>query len=208
MHPIQKTFFTILWIFIGFGSAAQNWDINLLKKINHPQSPNATKFFKITSNSAYVIPFAYPALSFTFGKIKKSSPLVQESFFSASSLATACVLSYSIKLIGKRDRPYVTYPNELIIDKPSKTYSFPSGHTTAAFCSATSMALYYNKWYVTIPAYAWACSVAYSRMYLGKHYPTDILGGMVLGIGIPMLFHYCQPVNRFVNGIGQSVLHY
>ncbi len=187
---------------------SQNWDINLLRKINKNQSTAATTFFKITSNSAYVIPLAYPMLSFAVGKIKKDNPLVRESFYSAVSLGTVSLLSYSIKIITKRPRPYIAYPSQLVFDKPSKTYSFPSGHTTVAFCSATSMALYYHKWYVTLPAYAWACTVAYSRMYLGKHYPSDVIGGIVLGVGIPLLFHFWKPANQWIDTTGKGLLHY
>ena len=160
---------------------AQNRDIDLLRNINKNRSSTATRIFTLASNSVYIIPFAYPAITFAVGKITKSSPLVQESFFSAASLATAGLLSYSIKIIVKRPRPYITYPNQLIIDKASTTYSFPSGHTTFAFCTASSMALYYKKWYVAVPVYAWAGSVAFSRMYLGKHYPTDVIVGIILG---------------------------
>ncbi|RYD90466.1 MAG: phosphatase PAP2 family protein, partial [Sphingobacteriales bacterium] len=44
--------------------------------------------------------------------------------------------------------------------------------------------------YVTVPAYAWAGSVAYSRMYLGKHYPSDIVAGAIVGVGTGYATHW------------------
>lgn len=41
----------------------------------------------------------------------------------------------------------------------------------------------YPKWYVIAPAFLWAGSVSYSRMYLGVHYPTDVAAGAALGVG-------------------------
>jgi membrane-associated phospholipid phosphatase len=43
------------------------------------------------------------------------------------------------------------------------------------------------KWYVIAPSFLWAGGVAYSRMYLGVHFPSDILGGMVIGVGSSLI---------------------
>ncbi|HMX78072.1 MAG TPA: phosphatase PAP2 family protein, partial [Chitinophagaceae bacterium] len=56
-----------------------------------------------------------------------------------------------------------------------------------AFATATSLTLITKKWYVAVPAYSWASLVGYSRMYLGVHYPADVLGGALLGTGSAFL---------------------
>ena len=61
--------------------------------------------------------------------------------------------------------------------------SFPSGHTSTAFCTATSVALRYRKWYFVAPSYLFATSVAWARMYQGVHYPSDVFAGAVIGAG-------------------------
>lgn len=86
-----------------------------------------------------------------------------------------------LKNLIARTRPYnVNTAIEIIVKKPSE-YSFPSGHTAAAF--TTMFALLFEKnnkiWrYVLI----WACLIAFSRLYLYLHYPTDILGGILVGL--------------------------
>jgi undecaprenyl-diphosphatase len=67
--------------------------------------------------------------------------------------------------------------------------SFPSGHTSVAFSTATSLYLAYPKWYVAVPAFTYAASVGYSRMYLGVHYPSDVLAGAVIGAGSAWLMY-------------------
>lgn len=66
----------------------------------------------------------------------------------------------------------------LLIPFPSE-YSFPSGHTANGFAAAVIIFAYYHK--AGIAALAAASVIAFSRMYLFVHYPTDILGGMILG---------------------------
>jgi len=203
----HQIFVTIL-VFIAFQLPAQNADIRLLRNINeNHRTPMKTTFYNSCSNSIYFIPLAYPIINFSAGKLIKNNNMVRESFFSIVSLGTTSLISYTLKQSIRRPRPYVTYP-DIIIDKPSKLYSFPSGHTTMAFCTATSIALYYDRWYITLPAYAWACMVSTSRMYLGKHYPSDIIGGMVLGTAIPLIFHFIKPVNRFIDNTGKKLLNY
>ena len=60
-------------------------------------------------------------------------------------------------------------------------YSFPSGHTAASFASVTALYLAGEKklWKLAL---ALGCVIAFSRMYLYVHYPTDILGGVIIGI--------------------------
>ena len=67
-----------------------------------------------------------------------------------------------------------------LLVKPPNDYCFPSGHTQASFAAATSICMWNRKW--GIPALTLAALVAFSRMYLYVHYPTDILGGIFFGL--------------------------
>lgn len=63
-----------------------------------------------------------------------------------------------------------------------RIHSFPSGHTTTAFTMALIMAHMFNSkaWSIILPLFA--ALAAYSRVYLGQHFPTDVLAGMCIGV--------------------------
>ena len=61
-------------------------------------------------------------------------------------------------------------------------YGFPSNHASNGFAAATFLALLLRNRWVTLSAFLWAIGSCYSRMYLGVHYPSDILCGAMLGI--------------------------
>jgi undecaprenyl-diphosphatase len=89
-------------------------------------------------------------------------------------------MSGALKLWVERDRPPVSRPvPEPLLEAPS-TYSFPSGHATVAFACATvlSLAVPRLRW----PLFALAALIAFSRVYVGVHYPGDVLAGAALGI--------------------------
>ncbi len=86
-----------------------------------------------------------------------------------------------IKNIVARPRPYTVISNlTILVSKPGE-FSFPSGHTASSFAAAT--VLFYtvkSKW--GIVAMVWAALIGFSRLYVGVHYPTDVICGMLSGI--------------------------
>lgn len=85
-----------------------------------------------------------------------------------------------LKPVIARVRPYdINTAVQLLIEKPHD-YSFPSGHTLASFEGALVLLLRERK-YIGIPAMVLAVLIAFSRMYLYVHYPTDIIAGILLG---------------------------
>ncbi len=80
----------------------------------------------------------------------------------------------------KRNRPQAALQNFRSIITPSDQFSFPSGHTSAAFMMATLLG--YHLPALMIPLYCWAALVGFSRVVLGVHFPTDTMVGAVLGV--------------------------
>ena len=109
--------------------------------------------------------------------------MMRNGFKSGLTIGFAALVSASVKGAVNRARPSKQYPGEIILRTHTGRYSFPSGHTTSAFAIATSLTLSYQKWYVAVPSYLYAGFVGYSRMRLGAHFPSDVLGGMAIGIG-------------------------
>lgn len=88
----------------------------------------------------------------------------------------------ALKHLVMRDRPcWIDQTVPLLIANPTD-FSFPSGHTLAAFETAVSIFLVNKRW--GIPMLALAALIGLSRLYLFVHFPTDVLSGMVLGIFI------------------------
>jgi len=84
----------------------------------------------------------------------------------------------------KRNRPQAALENFQSIIVPSDKFSFPSGHTSAAFMMATVLSYFIPA--LMIPLFLWAVLVGFSRVVLGVHFPTDTLVGVVLGVSSAM----------------------
>ena len=81
-----------------------------------------------------------------------------------------------------RDRPPVVDPDPAPLVHLPATFSFPSGHATVSFACATTLALAVPR--LALPLYALATAISFSRVYVGVHYPLDVLAGAALGVAI------------------------
>ena len=179
----MKKIFLLLFIFFYCQAKAQNADIELLNRINPSIPTNFSRdFFKGVSSSSYMVSIAAPASVFTVSLIKKDKQLRYKAYQMVVGIGLSMSLSLALKYSIDRARPYEKY-TFIFPHTKEDSPSFPSGHTTAAFETATSLSLNFPKWYVIVPSYAWAGAIGYSRMYLGVHYPTDVAAGMLLGAG-------------------------
>lgn len=185
----------ILFLFLQNYAFSQNLDIKLLRFINSPKTYSPDNFFKFISNSNNEVIIGIPVSLGVAGLIKKDPILIRKACIIVAANVVNVGITYALKYSVNRQRPFESYP-DIMKKSDGGGPSFPSGHTSAAFATATSLSLEYPKWYVILPSYLWAGTVGYSRMYLGVHYPSDVLGGMVTGIGSAFLTY---KINRWLN---------
>ena len=92
---------------------------------------------------------------------------------------------FTMKNIVQRARPFVSHDAIKLIITAPKGYSFPSGHSGSSFAAATILSIYFKKGRYLF--FIFAFLIAFSRVYLGVHYFTDVLVGSVLGIIIALI---------------------
>lgn len=179
------------------GVAAQNVDINTLETINKWDVHGLSRGLSV---SGVVLPIGVPVAMGVYALIKKDQPLLKDAVYIGTSVIEALGITYGLKYIVDRDRPYVKYPDKIhAYGAPDEdSPSFPSGHTAAAFSLATSLSITYPKWYVIAPAAVWACGVGFARMNQGVHYPSDVLAGAAIGVGCGFVNIY---INRWLNKV-------
>ena len=89
---------------------------------------------------------------------------------------------FILKPLFARPRPCDVNTAITILVKRPHGHSFPSGHTASAFAAAFALWLQNRK--LGVPALVLAAFIAFTRLYLYVHFPTDVLGGLVLGIAL------------------------
>lgn len=98
----------------------------------------------------------------------------------------AFLVNLVIGFIRFRPRPFVVHPDIVkLIDKSALEKSFPSAHTTVAFALATAIFFWNKKWGTA--ALALALAIGLARVAAGVHYPSDILGGALLGVAAALV---------------------
>ena len=118
----------------------------------------------------------------------------------ALAVSVSDFLGATLKELIARDRPCHVLSHIKDIANCSNSFSFPSNHAVNSFTFATIVTLAYKN--LTFLLYVSALLVGYSRVYLGVHYPTDVLSGALLGILIGFLgykYFYLKILNLFKN---------
>ena len=105
----------------------------------------------------------------------------KEAFILAFTLLIGGVLTFFMKIGFHRDRPFQVLAEAKVLDR-EEDFSFPSGHSVSSFSSATILGRKIKK--ATIPLYIFSSLVAYSRIYVGVHWPSDVIFSGLIGVAI------------------------
>lgn len=117
-------------------------------------------------------------------------------------LAVTWVLNDGIvKNLIQRPRPYITLTDLNVLVPLRTDFSFPSGHTSTSFAAAYAITRANGKRWAWV--YAMATLIAVSRIYIGMHYPSDVLGGIVFGTAVSVVT-YSLAVRYVFNNKGQQ----
>jgi len=110
---------------------------------------------------------------------------IRAAFFMLLGVGINSLVNNIIKFIIMRPRPGNEESLESIIrqlENAGNSYSFFSAHSSNSICLALFTTLYFRNKYYGIAIFAWAMAVAYSRIYVGKHYPLDVICGIIFGL--------------------------
>ncbi|KAA3614881.1 MAG: phosphatase PAP2 family protein [Calditrichaeota bacterium] len=152
------------------------------------------------------------------GKLTQNKKIIETTNLMTQSLIISGVFTTMLKAIIGRARPYTNRGPHFY--KPfnykfnANYMSMPSGHTSSAFALMTVIAKQHDSWYVQIPAYTFAVSVAFQRIKANKHWGSDLIIGGTLGylIGATIVSQSKRNNKKFSlqpiigrNGIGFAV---
>lgn len=184
---MRRTICYILFFSLSYTGFSQNIDLKVLKSLNKKEMRIWDEVMWGFSASIFpVMPLTVTGI-FANGYSTNNRLVIRNGYKAAFTIGFASLTSTAIKFSVNRKRPKARYPEDIIERDRAGRFSFPSGHTTSAFATATALTLTYPQWYVAVPAYAYAGIVGYSRMRLGMHFPSDVLGGIFIGVGTGFL---------------------
>lgn len=189
MHETFLFYLSFLFFALShFFQALQEIDLHILEVINHNRIRSLDHFFIFVTNIATVVTYSTAVILLVYSYIKHQFLLQRKSWLVFISLITTSAVADSLKHIVNRTRPFITDPSVHNLVNVS-TASFPSGHTAEVFVLATVITLLFRnqKWAVFV-AWVWAFLIAYTRLLLGVHYPSDVIGSMIIGGAIGWSF--------------------
>ena len=171
-----------MMIRIGMLEAIHRWDVTTFHRIVSSRTPGtlvaAARFISRGADG-----WVYPLVPFIvwllgYAQAARFSCVLVSAFFIERCVYVVAKRSF------KRRRPSNVVPGYQSHVVASDEFSFPSGHTSAAFLVVSTLVLFYGPAFAAF--YVWASAVGASRVILGVHFPTDIAVGSLMGSGIAL----------------------
>jgi undecaprenyl-diphosphatase len=115
--------------------------------------------------------------------LSKKQPHRRAAFYLVLSVAAMLALGDVSKFLLLRNRPFVVLPNAHYLLPPSTDSSFPSGHTLIV-CGCATVVWFTLRKRLALAATLEAALVSFSRIYVGEHFPLDVIGGVFFGMAV------------------------
>jgi membrane-associated phospholipid phosphatase len=167
-------------------------DISIFREINNNRSPFLDRTVPVIDRTMLPTAIVTPPLMFFLARSSNSNYDENSAVLLGLSEVSSFAITAGVKYAFQRERPYECL-DDVYCDIPSTLgdpNSFPSGHTAMAFSMATSLTLRYPDNPLLIAGvFTYASTIAFSRMYLGVHFPSDVLTGMLIGSGSAALMY-------------------
>ncbi|MET0634705.1 MAG: phosphatase PAP2 family protein [Chitinophagaceae bacterium] len=171
-----------LLVSISLYAQVNNPDYRLLRVIARTRTETMNKFFILVSDLNNPLCLGVLGLLFLGRWLLKNEKALQAALLGTFGVIISQLLTFTGKELFGRLRPQL-YDTTFMSVISAENKSFPSGHTSEAFTVAIAICFVYPQWWVRLAAMGWACTIAYARMYLGVHYPSDIIGGILVASG-------------------------
>jgi len=185
------------------GDGALNMDYTLYKAINGLSGSSfPDQVFKFLANDLPGILVALVALTYLVPWPRRRWERRYGAGLATAAAALALLINQPIAHLVDRTRPYLAHPAHahLLISR-SHDPSFPSDHATGAFALAFGVWLYDRT--IGTVLLVLAAILAFSRVYVGTHYPGDVMGGALIGIGVAGALYLLSPTRRLIETVAR-----
>jgi undecaprenyl-diphosphatase len=161
---------------------------------------------KFAANDLVFVIVAIVALTFLIPWRRRPVERRTGAVLATAACGVALLLVQPISQAVARPRPFVTHPGSELLISHARDPGFPSDHATGAFALAMGLWLYDRT--IGTVAFVLAAIVAFARVSVGVHYPSDVLGGALIGIAVALLFYFTPLRGVFarIAGLWQRIL--
>jgi undecaprenyl-diphosphatase len=154
---------------------------NAIAELQLHQSPTSIRFFQVVSDSINFISLGIPGIFLVFGLIRKRKIWVRHALIILLGISLGGLISAVLKRTIREPRPYEV-DARITQWSVGGSNSFPSGHTVEATAAAIGFStILFRTPMAVFLSIIWALTIMFSRIVLGVHNFTDILGGMAIG---------------------------
>jgi undecaprenyl-diphosphatase len=182
-------------------SASLDW--NLFTDVNGLTGDGfADGFFKLVATDLPTVLMVAIALVFLLPWPGRRLQRRSGAVLATAAAGLALLANQPISHLVERTRPYLAHPGHahLLIAR-SADASFPSDHATGAFALAFGVWLYDRTLGACLLVVA--ALISFARVYVGTHYPGDVIAGALIGIGVAALLYAIPPVRRMIEAVAR-----